>query len=126
MAELQVGREKSVQAVWCMMQVHVRAHNPCRNSRSNSLPSHLNLFNFTHIGTMGIKVLQRARLKAFPSVWQVQPQPLCLGVIGPNDDHISPAGGAGITLQASADGDVVWYDCKGRAQHLIIHKSKRL
>ncbi len=75
---------------------------------------------------MGLKALQRAGLKALPPVGLVQPQPLCLGVIGPDNDHVSPAGGARIALQPGAHGDVVWYDCTRGAQHLFIHKSEKL
>lgn len=37
-------------------------------------------------------------------------------MIGPDDDHVCPAGGAGVALQASADGDVVRYNCTGSAK----------
>lgn len=70
---------------------------------------------------MGLEALQRAGLKALPPVLQVQPQPICLGVISPDNDDISPAGGARIPLQSSVDGDVIRYDCIERAEQLFIH-----
>lgn len=84
-----------------------------------SLP-HLDLFDLPHVWTVGLEALQRAGLKALHPVWQVQPQPFCLGVIGPYDDHKSPAGGACVALQTGADGDVIRYDCTGRGRHLVI------
>lgn len=60
---------------------------------------------------MNLEALQRASLKALPPVRQVQPQPLSLSVIGPNNDYVSPAGGTRISLHSSADGNVVRYDC---------------
>ena len=80
-----------------------------------SLP-HLDLFDLPHVWTVGLEALQRASLKALHPVRQVQPQPLCLGVIGPDDDHKSPAGGARVALQTGADGDVIRYDCTGRGR----------
>lgn len=63
---------------------------------------------------MNLEAVQRASLKALPPVRQVQPQPLSLSVIGPNNDHVGPAGGTRISLHSSADGNVVRYDCTGK------------
>jgi len=85
--------------------------------------THLHLFNLPHIWTLDLKALKRASLKALPPIQQVQPQPICLVVIDPDNDHEGPAGGACITLQSSADSDVVWYDYTVRALKLLINLS---
>lgn len=124
MAELQGGREtitsRDVGVFFSRSMCVCERHwdSECL-AAPPSLP-HLDLFDLPHVWTVGLEALQRAGLKALHPVWQVQPQPFCLCVIGPYDDHKSPAGGARVALQTGADGDVIRYDCTGRGRHLVI------
>lgn len=55
-------------------------------------------------------MLHGANREGFLSLWQVQPQALCLRVITANDDDVGHCSSAYIALYTRRYGEVVWDD----------------
>lgn len=69
--------------------------------------SHFHPLDLSYVSSIAHKVLHGASCEGFLSLWQVQPQPVCLDVIGANDDDINPRRGAGITFDPRGQGEVI-------------------
>lgn len=79
--------------------------------------SHFHPLDLSYVSSITHKVLHGASCEGFLSLRQVQPQSVCLHVIGADDDDIDPGCGAGVTLQPRGQGEVIgdnWVEEKNR------------
>lgn len=82
-----------------------------------ALDSHFHPLYLSNVSSITHKVVHGSGCEGFLSLLQVQPQPVCLDVIGADDDDIDPGCGAGITLHPSGQGEVIgddWVEEKNR------------
>lgn len=67
-------------------------------SRQAAPDSHFHSLDLSYVCCIAHKMVHGARYKAFLSLWQVEPQAVCLHIVGANNDDVSPGSSAGITV----------------------------
>lgn len=74
------------------------------------IDSHLHPLDRSYVSSVTHKVLHGAGCEAFLSLRQVQPQPVGLNVVGPDDNDKDPGRGAAITIHPSGQGEMIGDD----------------
>lgn len=72
--------------------------------------SHFHTLDLSYVSSIAHKVLHGASCEGFLSLWQVQPQPVCLHVVWADIDDVDPSCSAGITLYTRGQGEVIGDD----------------
>lgn len=85
---------------------------------TDSVPdSHFHPLDLSYVSSIAHKVLHGASCEGFLSLRQVQPQSICLHVLGADDDDVNPGCGAGIAVYTRGQGEVIgdnWVEDKNR------------
>lgn len=74
------------------------------------LDSHFHPLDLSYVSPVRHKVLHGASCEGLLSRWQVQPQSVCLHIIGSDDDDIDPGCSCGITFYPRGQGEVIGND----------------
>lgn len=82
--------------------------------------SHFHPLDLSDVTAITHKVLHGASCEIFLPLGQVQPQPVCLQVVGPDDDDIDSGSGAGITVHPRGQCEVVGDDWAEEENLLIM------
>lgn len=69
--------------------------------------SHFHPLDLSYVSSITHKVVHAASKEGFLSLWQVQPQSVCLHVTRADDDDIDPCCGAGITVHPRRQCEVI-------------------
>lgn len=72
--------------------------------------SHFHPLDLSYVSSIAHKVLHGASCEGFLSLWQVQPQSVCLHVVGADDDDVDPGCSAGITVYTRGQCEVIGDD----------------
>lgn len=72
--------------------------------------SHFHPLDLSYVSSITHKVVHAASKEGFLSLWQVQPQSVCLNITRADDDDINPGCSAGITVHPRRQGEVIGDD----------------
>lgn len=98
----------------CLTPVHLKRQqrgDSFTDLATETVPdSHFHPLDLSYVSSITHKVLHGAGCEALLSLRQVQPQSVCLGVVGADDDDIDPGCGAGIAVHPRGQGKVIGDD----------------
>lgn len=86
-----------------------RCFHRFRNSKTVA-DSHFHPLDLSNVSSIRHKVLHGASHEAILSLWQVEPQSICLCLVVANNDDIGPGCGGGITFLSRGQSEVIWDD----------------